>query len=58
MKEITNKYRLSKATHRVCPRCEKCVHQTIEYGAYVHKWVVSCNAKVCDYKKKGDEQDE
>lgn len=52
MKEITNKYRTSKSTHRICPRCEKCVHQTIEYGAFVHRWVVGCDAKKCEYVRK------
>ena len=38
--------------HRECPRCEKCLHRTVEYGAYVHKWVAGCNAKKCEYVRK------
>lgn len=38
--------------HRECPRCEKCVHRTVEYGAYIHRFVVSCDAKECNYERK------
>lgn len=38
--------------HRTCPRCDKCIHRTVEYGAYAHKFVVSCDAKKCEYVRK------
>jgi len=38
--------------HRECPRCERCIHRTVEYGAYIHRFVVSCNAKTCKYERK------
>jgi len=40
--------------HRECPRCEKCVHRTLEYGKYVHKFVASCNARECEYERKDE----
>lgn len=38
--------------HRESPKCEKCKHRTVVYGAYVHKWVVSCDAKKCEYVRR------
>ena len=38
--------------HRECPRCENCIHRKIEYGAYIRKLVLSCDAKTCKYVRK------
>ena len=40
-----------------CPRCEKCVHRTLELSPIYHKFIVGCNAKKCEDIKKGVKDD-
>lgn len=42
-----------------CPRCDKCIHRTLERSPIIHKWVVGCDAKRCEYvRKDGEKNDE